>query len=258
MSVKLVASAIIRNEAHRYLKPWLAHLREFCDEIRILDDASTDETNEILRDRIAPGGVALMTVPEPLFDVHEGQARQRLLEWTLEAEPTHVLAIDADEFIGDGARLRTILEGDPVTPAWTLTMTEVWDVTDEALGIRVDGAWRPYDRVHLWAVPPQAQRQRAPSYWQIPQRKLACPPIPLSVIRSTTRASAQRIYHFGWADPSTRQARYDRYMALDGGRFHARGHLNSIIWPPERIQLQNAPWPDAMWAEALRGQLVAA
>ncbi len=36
--MKLVASAIVRNEADRYLDAWLTHLTTFCDEVRLLDD----------------------------------------------------------------------------------------------------------------------------------------------------------------------------------------------------------------------------
>jgi glycosyltransferase involved in cell wall biosynthesis len=46
--VKLIASLIVRNELKRYLEPCVAHLLEFCDEIRVLDDRSDDGTREWL------------------------------------------------------------------------------------------------------------------------------------------------------------------------------------------------------------------
>lgn len=254
--MRLAASMVVRNEVDRYLTLVVEHLREFCDQITILDDHSTDDTLPWLKSQTDQQLQVIHSFPHT-FDEHEGVVRQELLEATLERKPTHVLAVDADEFVHDGHRLRELLEGDPVTQAWTLTMTEVWNATDETLQIRSDGAWRPYDRVHLWTVPTNPPRREG-SLWKIPSKKLACPPIPLGAIRAGSRQSCQRIYHFGWADPSNRQARYDRYMRLDAGRYHSRTHLASIMWPPERIGLQDMPWPDARWAGALRGQLVAA
>ena len=40
--MRLVASLIGRNELSRYLVPCIESLQEFCDEIRVVDDYSTD------------------------------------------------------------------------------------------------------------------------------------------------------------------------------------------------------------------------
>jgi hypothetical protein len=249
----LAASIVCRNEIDRYLPLVIDHLRGFCDQITVLDDGSTDGTLQYLRGEV-DSQLFLAGNPTATFDQHEGRVRQALLEFTLSRSPTHVLAIDADEFIADGPALRQRLEEQPEVAAWALRMTEIWSVTPDALQVRFDGAWRPYARTHVWAAPDPSQRGAV--LWRIPERKLACPPIPHAVVRARAYDSHQTIYHFGWADPETRQARYNRYMQLDAGRFHARTHLQSIMWPAHRIQLQPQPWPSTVWAEKVRAKLL--
>ncbi len=236
--MRLVASVIVRNERGRYLDPWVAHLREFTDGIVLLDDASDDNTGDLFALAHArPGDIVGMS-PTPLFDVHEGQARQKLLDLTFEADPTHILAIDADEFIADGPALRATLEADERSDVWTLEMSEVWeiDMEDGCLCLREDGGWRTHPVPILYRAPPKPRE----GLWRIENRALACGRVPLAVSRSPYRTPAGTILHFGWANPHQRQARYDRYMSIDGGQFHNRAHLESIMQPPE---LHGVGWP---------------
>jgi len=242
--MKLVASAIVRNEIGRYLEPWLDHLVDFCDEVRLIDDWSTDHTAVRITDYVADGKpVTGMYRHDHSFDQHEGRARQELLDWTLEAKPTHVLAIDADEFITDGARLREILMTSPSSHrAWSLPMREIWEVGDDGLCQREDGGWRAHKTPLLWKVPSVFDRT-----WRIDDKALACGRIPTAVrdMRSAL-VDEVSILHFGWANEAERQARYDRYMSIDGGAFHARSHLRSIMDPCSRIRLVAHSWPETL------------
>ncbi len=246
--MKLVASAIVRNEAHRYLGPWLEHLLDFCDEVCVFDDGSRDGTGEILA---SYERVEVMTgaLDVSLFDIHEGQARQKLLDWTLETEPTHVLAIDADEFVSDGAMLRDVLDrGGKRTTSWAIEMAEVWEIDGECLCVRQDSLWRAHPQPLAWM--PSGLR----SGDRIADRALASGRVPTGML--TTRPRVTRgvsMLHFGWANQHRRQERFDRYMALDGGEFHQRRHLESIMWPEQQILLQGRPWPDALdpWREQI-------
>lgn len=255
--MKLVASVIVRNELDRYLRPFLRHLAAFCDEIRILDDASTDEwADRITASDGVDGGLTaeeldrlhVLTDVESRFFTHEGLTRQALLAWTLEGEPTHVLAIDADEFVSDGATLRLLLERRPDIPAWSLTMQEVWKAADECLCVRQDGGWRQHEVPILWRVP--GRRQLTDRRWRIPERKLASGREPqaireLAQHRQVVPTGAE-VLHFGWANEADRQARYDRYATHDGGRFHASTHLKSILWPDRLIDLEAFAWPEPL------------
>lgn len=240
--MKLVASAIVRNEVGRYLAPWVDHLLEFVDEVRLIDDASTDDTYDYLLGRLAgdPRGFAISDA-ETAFYRHEGQARQRLLDWTLTGNPTHVLAIDADEFVTDGAAVRRACEAGTMPGAWHLCMQEVWGATEEGLRIRQDGGWEEHDVPILWAPAALAGRKL-----EMKDVALACGRTPTALNGVPREHTCSAILHFGWAQPAERAARHQRYVEHDGGRFHHKPHLDSIIWPDERCKLSPLGWPPAL------------
>jgi hypothetical protein len=234
--VKLVASAIVRNEADRYLEAWLRHLLTFCDEVRLLDDRSDDDT-AFSASAFAPGVRVKMNTAAAFFQ-DESAARNELLRWTMEGQPDYVLAIDADEFVGDTVALRAMLTMRPA-PVYSLTMREVWKIDGERLGLRVDGLWGDRRCPLLWRAPPVLRGSR----WQIPRRKLACGREPQAVRGQRGVDTGVGIYHFGWTREGDRAARAERYFEHDGGRFHANAHLQSILWPDELVQLNWVKWP---------------
>lgn len=228
---------IVRNEASRYLEENMRHLTEFCDGIRVLDDHSDDESAAIC----VKAGARVRQTDGPEFFEHEGRTRQKLLEWTLDANPTHVLAIDADEFIADGKAVRDACERSGAV--WTLDMEEVWELDGSCLCVREDGGWLTHPVPVLYAVP--AARDYT---WAIRDAALACGREPMAVRQSSSTAAraGTEIMHFGWANEQERRARYDRYAAHDGGRYHAGSHLDSILWGPEAVTLRGRTWPDAL------------
>lgn len=229
----LIASLIVRNEADRYLGLCLDHLHEFCDGIRVYDDFSTDETAELAR---SYRRTQVLSADRASFYEHEGNARQRALDWALESMPTHVLNIDADEFIEDGPALRKLIERSP-NLSWRLCMEEVWQACDERLHVRMDGGWRPYQAMMLWST--------AQKFGRMQNKQLACGRTPQGA-GARSEATGISVLHFGWACEADRQARYDRYVEKDGGRFHASAHLASIMWPDERVSLEACPWPQGL------------
>lgn len=235
--MKLVASAIVRNEADRYLEVWLRHLLTFCDGVVLLDDSSTDATRELA---LLHPEVAISENGRPSFFEHESVARNRLLEWTvLTAQPEYVLSIDADEFIGDGVALREQLQsGQDIYSLW---MREVWKTRRDEVGLRVDGQWGDRRCPILWRAP-----RHITGSWRIPNRRLACGREPQRVRGRRGHDTEIGIYHFGWTRVAERQARAERYFEHDRGRFHADRHLQSILWPDERVQLVWTPWPPSV------------
>jgi hypothetical protein len=237
--VKLVASMIVRNELGRYLEPCLGHLLEFCDEVRVLDDASDDGTFEWLFERPR---VLVVGTPKretaTAFEQHAHQ-RQALLHWTLAGEPTHILAIDADEFIDDGAALRKSCE-QPGFDSWKLCLEEVWDAEPGRLRVRQDGGWNEHDVAMLWR-PDRLQGRR-----QIVDHGHATGRVPPGVGARRCGYACVSLLHFGWANKAERAERYQRYAVGDGGRFHAKRHIDSIMWPDERVQLSERDWPAAL------------
>ena len=152
--MKLVASLIVHNEASKYLKPCIEMLQGFTDEIRAVDDASTDGSHSLMQEM----GVHVHRNDRSVFYEHEGRARQQLLEWTMESEPTHILVVDGDELVEHGDQLRAALEAPTPFPSlrerrqrgarqgpatvWRLQMQEVWGATEDHLLIRQDGGWK--------------------------------------------------------------------------------------------------------------------
>lgn len=240
--MNLIASLIVRNELGRYLEPCIRHLQEFCDEIRVLDDRSADGTFEWLQ---AQDRVVVRRNEGPHGFEDEGRARQTLLAWTLEAAPSHVLAVDADEFVSDGPALRVACETSPAG-LLSLTVVEVWKASGRLLFAREDGGWRRHGMPCVWCPGLRAD-------WRIMPRKLACRRIPLQLHRVSTVLTGVQLLHFGWTDQSDRARRHRRYATLDRGRFHARSHLESILWPDDRCELAPLGWPDGLapWRDAI-------
>lgn len=244
--MKLVAGLIVKNERTRYLPECIGHLLEFVDQIVVVDDGSTDGTGEWLDDN-AKGWdrirVHHLDPEDGFFAGHEGRKRQQLLTHTLNELPDWVLNIDADEFVTDGGLVRGYIEEtNQGRLAGTLPMEEVWKADKSWLHIREDGGWRPHPVPCLWSASLSGMRGRA---LQISNRALACGREPEAVRRyfGKARPTGASILHFGWTNQAARQARYDRYVEADGGRFHRNAHLGSIMWPDEQVQTSKQTWP---------------
>lgn len=238
--MNLVASLLVKNERARYLQACIGSLRDFCDLIAVLDDGSTDGSAEWLHDNTDDRMVVKHIDPEDgFFAGHEGRRRQALLDFTIEQKPTHVLAIDADEFVADGSAVRAFCGS--THQLGTLNMQEVWK-TGSHLSVRQDGGWREHPVPILYRVD-----SHEPGDWTINQRALACGREPLQ-IRTMRRArpTGTDILHFGWANPDERAVRYQRYVEADNGRFHNRRHLESIMWSDEQVHLTDRKWPKGL------------
>lgn len=235
--MRLIASVITKNELDRYLPLAVEHLESYCDEIRVLDDGSTDGTFEWLSER---DKVQVLRNPGPAFFEHEGRARQNLFEWTLQGRPDYVIGIDADEFLGDPDLLRQSLAGAPV---YTVHLVEAWKINPGGISVRVDGLWGARRVPVIYQAPRRADRM-----WRIQDKALACGREPMAVIRQAARAPHidTQIFHFGWTRVAERQRRAERYFEHDGGKFHQNRHLQSILFPDNKIALRGYPWPPSL------------
>lgn len=244
--MRLIASMIVRDEEGRYLREVIPHLLDFCDEIRVTDDGSTDGTYEVLREFQR---VAIRRTPTPQFEHNEGIARHENFVWALAGNPTHILAIDADELVSDGLRLRAALEDEPDVPVWTLLVTEVWKVAEEGLWLRVDGGWSPHRAPVLYKAPEAADNR-----WRIPPRRLASGREPSEAVAKALAGEKidlpVDLLHFGWARVSERRRRYERYALADQGEYHSNAHLESIM-ATHGVTLECVAWPEGLPRERL-------
>lgn len=253
----LVASMIVKNELGRYLSPCVEHLLDFCDQVIVLDDGSSDGTTEWLYARAEADerlSVQFLARNDGFFEGHEGRKRQALLEFTLGQKPRWVLAIDADEFVADGQQVRAFC--DQPRQVGSLQMEEIWGVTADRLRVRQDGGWRPHPVPILWST---SVTGRAGRPLRIQDRALACGREPDGVRRLAPRSrpTGTSVLHFGWANPAEREGRYQRYVTADGGRFHQNAHLESIMWPDERVTTSEVRWPAGlnMWRDEILGAI---
>lgn len=239
--MKLVASMIVAEvEVDRYLLPCLEHLSEFCEEVVLVPDGEWDTSFAWpgMFPWSLPPGVRVMHAPGVDFYAHEGAARQALLDLTLERDPTHILAIDADEFITDGMALRRAIQADPGKASWDLCMEEVWNTYPTHLDIRQDGGWAEHDVIALFAP------QSVPTPLRMPDRALASGRVPQGLSALPRGCADASILHMGWANTAERDKRHARYVQHDGGRYHASAHLDSIMLPDTQITLSSRPWPE--------------
>lgn len=240
--MRLVASMVVRNELSRYLEPVVAHLLAFCDQVAVVDDGSDDGTLKWLAGR---AGVTVDGLAETEFFAHEGMIRQRALNLALEAEPTHVLAIDGDEFVADGDLVRRLVEDHPEAPSFSLCMTEVWRATEDGIRVRCDGGWCPHRAPILWRVPEGSTPR-------IPEKAAAPGRIPTLVGERYREAihTDVEILHFGWTRESERVARHARYANAESFGHNPR-HIESILWTEGRVVLEERPWPEALDRESI-------
>jgi hypothetical protein len=114
------------------------------------------------------------------------------------------------------------------------------------LEIRQDGGWCEHPVPILWK-----------NVGKLPlhNRKLASGRAPAAISTLRPRFTDVAVYHFGWANQGERQARYQRYIEHDGGRFHRDQHIRSIMWPDMDITstMESTKVPVAWLDRANRG-----
>lgn len=242
-TVKLVASLITRDELPRYLEIAVGSMLEWADEIRVLDDGSTDGWRDVLTDK----RIKVLNWDREGDDsfTNHAAARSRLREWTLESDATWVAAVDADEVISDGAALRAACQA-ATTGALTTVMTEVWEASVECLCTREDGGWHRRPVANLWR-PDAVAKQRL----TLADKGTATGRVPDQVHRLGSRPSGVSTLHLGWTCESERAERFKRYTKPGEG--HASAHVQSIMWGCDRVKLERLDWPAGLeaWKPAI-------
>lgn len=225
---KLIANMVARNEADRFLPDVLKHLSSIVDEIVFTDDCSDDKTPEIAESF----GAHVYRTDEPTFVKHEGQLRTSA--WrnlTKHAKPGDwILAIDADEKLW------------ATRPNLTLSKLMNQDRYD-VLNIQFVHMWneKQYRIDKFWAPHPSTRLFRYFYGGQFKDVKMACGSEPTYVDilvhrRRYLMDTGLLMQHLGYVRDEDKKAKYERYMTLDGGDFHAKSHIESIMDPnPELV-----------------------
>lgn len=214
----LIAQMVGYNEADRFLPEVLDRLNQTVDLIVFTDDCSTDTTPDIARDY----GAKVTQTPENLFPKDE--SRLRTFAWQhLEGYATPgdwILSIDCDEKFFPTNLLPQLLAQDKYD-VLGVVFYHMWNRTH----YRVDKAWRPNVSQRLY-------RFREGGVFR--NRRLACGSEPTYVTRSIQQRrfypnTGLRMQHLGYMRDADKQSKFERYMKLDKGDFHALNHIKSIV-----------------------------
>lgn len=215
----LIANMVIRNEADRYLDQVLLDLLTYVDKIVITDDCSTDNTVEIASEYTNH----IYKTDEPLFTVDEGKLRQigwnNLNKHAIKGD--WILCIDADEIVWPTTKPIMDLVRTNRYDVIALEFINMWTPTH----YRVDKLWKPMYCTKLF---------RYMEGGVIKDRKLACGSEPTYVEKAIKmgrwlKDSGLKIQHLGYMRDDDKKAKYDRYMEIDGGKYHAGSHIKSIM-----------------------------
>jgi len=236
----MIAAAMLvgPGESERYLRTVLAKASEWADQIVIYEDHADNRTLGILESAEGDPAYNLhlaCALPDaPSFLDDESACRNALLE-TLDhvtADGDLIVVLDADECLDAPVygQERDLLEGltdQRSAESWGVTFYHLW--APDGSVYRTDGTWRPVAGPRVYRHVPGMRVQ---------ERRLACKPVPEAALPAG--ATSLRVAHYGYAREPDRVAKHQRYMELDGGRYHSLVHLESIVGVPTL-----APYPPA-------------
>ncbi|HEX2251817.1 MAG TPA: hypothetical protein VHQ65_00955 [Thermoanaerobaculia bacterium] len=231
---RILAMLAFRDEM-RYLPDWFENVVPHVDGVVALDDGSTDGSGEY----VAAHPAVLEVVRRPPREPHvwEDAANHRLLvETGWRHRPDWLLGVDADERLEHDFRRRAEAEIDRAEheglTAYNLQVREVWDRPDR---VRVDGLWgrKVSPRLFLARRDHQFHEQRLHCYWAPLDSRLPDGRFPDADLF---------LYHLKMLHPADREARRDRYRALDPDR-----ELQAIGYDylTDETGLELAPLPTA-------------
>lgn len=206
MAKKITGMMLVHNEEGRYLEEVLHHMFKYCNDIVVLDDASTDKTPEIVQ--------SYNNTHYFRHEVHgfynEWVLRKQLWDYTVMTNPEWIIAMDADEVLEDAApaKIRQLVNVVGVD-AYTFKRYDFWW---SKRFYREDPHWQPHNtdtRIQLLHYRPNIIYQ-----WN--ERPIHCGSVPQSIFQTHVVARSDiRLKHYGWANKKEYDARLARYMAHD-------------------------------------------
>ena len=207
------------GEADRFLGTVLGRANDWADVMHVALDLTANNDDE----HVSRSRADYVTRTVNTFTTHEGKFRQEAWHQMEEAvEPElgdYIVCIDADEIIHNAPAVRKAIREFP-GKRLGVTFHHMWDGTH----YRVDGQWRPHV-AHI-IIPYQF-------YGHHVDRAMACGREPTYAQTIAMHGMpVSDILHLGYLRDEDKQMKYDRYMALDGGKFHSNAHIQSIIMKP--------------------------
>ena len=209
MNEKVVAMYRIKNE-ERWIKHSIESIYDFCDEIVILNDNSTDNTKKIC------------TQFEKVVDIHtrtestldESRDRNFLLHMALKRKPDVLLVIDGDEIFLPNSGKIIQAELDILHPDAQIFEFQLLTLWDKQNQIRFDGAFSSFWQKRMFRLKDQ------PSDLIINETpypgNLHCGGIPTNMVGIERPVlSNAKIFHCASLDESMRVKKHEWYVSKD-------------------------------------------
>jgi hypothetical protein len=218
--MRIIAHMVVGpGEADRFLATVLERVSDWADIVHVaLDLVATD--NEDMASRKAADYVTRLSTT---FVEHEGRFREEAwhqMEDVVQPElGDYIVCIDADEIIHDAAAVRKGIKEFP-GKRLGVTFHHMWNGTH----YRVDGQWRPH--VAYIIIPYRFQGHHADRLMASGREPTYAQNVPVH------GHPVSDILHLGYLRDEDKRMKHDRYMLLDGGKFHSNAHIQSIMMTP--------------------------
>ncbi|MFZ4650239.1 MAG: glycosyltransferase family 2 protein [Rubrivivax sp.] len=223
----ITLSMVVRNESGRYLERALMQHRDAIDAAVIIDDASEDDTVQIVQRCLQGVPLKLVRNSQVKFR-NEVELRSQQWNETVTTHPDWILNLDADEILEDGCahRLRALAE----QTRYRYVGFALYDMWDDR-HYRDDSHWNAHQRT--WGF----MYRYTPFYnyaWQHTAQH--CGRYPRNLDFFELAHCDLKVQHMGWSRETDRIAKWKRYMELDPqGRFGSMAQYQSILDPAPRL-----------------------
>ncbi|MGL5149893.1 MAG: glycosyltransferase [Clostridium sp.] len=203
---KLTLSMVVKNEEGRYLKSCLEKAREYIDNAVIIDDGSTDNTVEIIKNALDGIPLTLILNKTSTFAT-EGLLRKQQWDETIKTNPDWILFLDGDEIFEDNFKfgIRTLLENQEFD-CYNFRLYDMWD--EEYY--RSDRLWYAHRTFRPFLIRYQKNFEYKFNY-----SNQHCGRMPNNVMELLSCNCNYRLKHYGWAREEDRIKKYERYKTLD-------------------------------------------
>lgn len=221
IDAKVTLSMCVKNEADHYLRMILEEVRHYIDEAVFIDDASTDNTVQVIYEVLQGIPVHIIHNPVSKFS-NEITLRKQQWQETIKTNPDWILNIDADQVFEKAMRteIKKLTEQNAVD-VWLFRLYDFWDMDH----YRDDMYWGAHNTYRSFLM--RYKKDFNYVWKETPQH---CGHFPMNILSLPNARSEMRLKHFGWANEQDRLAKYKRYQQLDpGAKYGWAAQYESIL-----------------------------